>query len=99
MTEVERLATLRRHLDIDLAGSLTASEGHPFEDYTEAVRNLKRLDGFPGDMVDRLARLPGFRNILVHDYVELDFDLVIQALHELEPVEDFVRRVAKRLEG
>ena len=135
MTEVERLAMLRRHLDhlralrprvtgpgvleedlslhndvlfslltvaqlvIDIAGSLTASEGHPFEDYTEAVRNLKRLEGFPGEMVDRLARLPGFRNILVHDYVELDFDLVIQALHELEPVEDFVRRVATRLEG
>ncbi len=86
-------------LGIDIAGSLTAGEGHPFEDYTEAVRNLKKLEGFPGDMVDRLARLPGFRNILVHDYVELDYELVVQALHELEPVEEFARRVATRLQG
>ncbi len=51
---------------IDVAGELSAREGHRFEDYTTAVRNLAKLDGFSQELVADLAQLPGFRNILVH---------------------------------
>jgi uncharacterized protein YutE (UPF0331/DUF86 family) len=78
---------------IDLAGELSAREGHTFEDYTTAVRNLGRLPGFPPEMVRELARLPGFRNIVVHKYVELDFELVLRALDRLDPVEEFMEAV------
>jgi len=56
-------------LVIDIAGELSAREGMAFEDYTTAVRNLSRLEGFSTDLVHELARLPGFRNVLVHEYV------------------------------
>jgi len=83
---------------IDIAGELSAREGHRFEDYTTAVRNLAKLDGFSQELVADLARLPGFRNILVHQYVGLDYDLVVEALDNLEPVEAFVNAVLVRLE-
>jgi len=91
---VERLAQLL----IDISAELSSRAGHPFEDYTTAVRNLAALDkaDFPPEMVSELARLPGFRNILLHEYVELDYDLVLEALDQLEPIERFVRVVARR---
>ena len=58
-------------LVIDIAGELGARRGLRFEDYTEAVRNLSAWEEFPQELVDRLARLPGFRNILIHEYVSL----------------------------
>ena len=76
-------------LVIDIAGELSARRGERFEDYTQAVRNLARDAHFPADLVRELERLPGFRNVLVHDYVGLDLERVIEALDRLEPVERF----------
>jgi uncharacterized protein YutE (UPF0331/DUF86 family) len=39
---------------------------------------------------------PGFRNLLVHEYIALDPIRVVQALHETAPIETFVRLVAER---
>lgn len=82
---------------IDIAGELSAREGHRFEDYTSAVRNLSRIEGFPPQVVDELARLPGFRNILVHEYVGLDYEVVVRALNRLEPAEEFLVAVRERM--
>jgi uncharacterized protein YutE (UPF0331/DUF86 family) len=84
-------------LVIDVAGELAARRGERFEDYTEAVRNLGRLPQFPADLVRRLERLPGFRNVLVHEYVALDMDRVVEALDDLAPVEQFLE-IVRRIE-
>jgi uncharacterized protein YutE (UPF0331/DUF86 family) len=76
-------------LVIDIAGELSARRGDRFEDYTQAVRNLGRDPRFPAELVHELERLPGFRNVLVHDYVGLDLERVIEALDRLDPVERF----------
>ena len=86
-------------LVIDLAGELSARRGERFEDYTEAVRNLSRDKRFPPELVQRLERLPGFRNVIVHEYVGLDMDRVVAALRDLEPVERFVEIVRQILEN
>lgn len=83
---------------VDVAGELAARRGLRFQDYTEAVRALEEIDGFPKELVDRLVPLPGFRNVLVHEYVELDYDRVRRAMDELEPVREFAR-IAARLLG
>ena len=80
-------------LVIDIAGELGARRGLGFEDYTHAVRNLASV-GYPTDLVERLARLPGFRNVLLHEYIALDLEIAIRALDDLEPIERFVRLVA-----
>lgn len=63
-------------LVIDMAGELSARRGDRFEDYTEAVRNLERDDRFSPELVKQLERLPGFRNVVIHDYVKLDMNRV-----------------------
>ena len=85
-------------LVIDVAGELSARRGDRFEDYTEAIRNLIRDPKFSSQLVSELEQLPGFRNVLIHEYVALDLDRVIEALNRLEPVEQFFE-IVRRLEG
>lgn len=85
-------------LVIDIAGELSARRGERFEDYTDAVRNLGRDGRFPPDLVAELERLPGFRNIVIHEYVALDLDRVVDALARLAPIEQFAE-IVRRLES
>lgn len=82
-------------LVIDIAGELSARRGDRFEDYTEAVRNLAPDARFPAALVRELERLPGFRNVLIHEYIALDLQRVVEAVHELGPVEEFAAIVAE----
>jgi uncharacterized protein YutE (UPF0331/DUF86 family) len=77
---------------------VAARRGLRFEDYTEAVRQLSTYDEFPAELVEHLARLPGFRNIMIHEYVSLDCDLVVDAVGDLAPLKDFTHRVAALLQ-
>lgn len=93
---------LRRHektllqMVIDVAGELSGSAGLAFADYPEAVENLREL-GFPEPLVEQRARLPGFRNVVVHGYLRVDEERVLRALDELKPVEEFLASAAGRL--
>jgi uncharacterized protein YutE (UPF0331/DUF86 family) len=82
-------------LVIDVAGDLAARRGDRFEDYTEAVRSLGRDPRFTPELVRKLERLPGFRNVVIHEYVALDLDRVVDALDDLAPVEQFLEIVRK----
>jgi uncharacterized protein YutE (UPF0331/DUF86 family) len=82
----------------DVAGELAARRGDRFEDYTQAVRHLARDPRFPTDVVRELERLPGFRNVLVHDYVALDLERAVEALARLDAVERFLE-IAAAIEG
>ncbi len=77
-------------LVIDLAGELAARRGDRFDDYVGAVRSLSNDSRFPPELVRELERLPGFRNILVHEYVALDMRRVVDALDRLDPIRTFV---------
>ena len=83
---------------IGVSGELSARKGLRFEDYTQAVRNLGALDEFSDDLVRELSLLPGFRNVLVHEYVTLDLDRAVEALDRLEPVESFIE-IVRRIES
>lgn len=85
-------------LVIDLAGELGARRGLRFEDYTEAVRNLSAFPEISPDVVCSLERLPGFRNVVVHDYVALDLSRAVEALDQLEPIAAFAEAV-RRIEA
>ena len=76
---------------IDIAGELAGRRAIPFNDYRGAVRALKQVPGMPGDLVDRLDRLPGFRNVVIHEYIELDWGRVIEALDNMDTIEAFAR--------
>ena len=57
-----------------------------------------RLGGVvPAGFARHLAPLAGFRNILVHEYMRLDWDQVVRALHRLEDLERFAALVRRWL--
>jgi uncharacterized protein YutE (UPF0331/DUF86 family) len=80
-------------LVIDVASELATRRQVPFEDEAEAIRAIAAYPEFSPALVAKLARLPGFRNVLVHEYVALDFERVLEALDGLEPVERFLEIV------
>lgn len=82
-------------LVVDIAGELAARLGDRFEDYTEAIRTLARDPRFAGALVTDLEPLAGSRNILIHEYVALDLDRVVDALGRLDPIERFADIVAR----
>jgi uncharacterized protein YutE (UPF0331/DUF86 family) len=82
-------------LVIDIAGELAARRGDRFEDYTDAIRQLERDSRFPAGVVRELERLPGFRNVLIHEYVALDLDRAVAALDRLDPIEQFLAIVTE----
>jgi uncharacterized protein YutE (UPF0331/DUF86 family) len=84
-------------LVIDVAGELSSRRGDRFDDYSQAVRNLARDPAFPADLVVELQRVPGFRNIVIHEYVALDLDRVIEALDRLDAIEQFIE-ILRRVE-
>jgi uncharacterized protein YutE (UPF0331/DUF86 family) len=59
-------------LVVDIAGELSAARGDRFEDYTQAIRNLARDTRFAPELVRALEPLPGFRNVVIHEYVALE---------------------------
>ena len=59
------------------------------------MRHLARDPRFPSAVVRELERLPGFRNVLIHEYVELDLDRAVDALQRLESVERFLEIAAE----
>lgn len=80
-------------LVIDIASELSARRGDRFEDYTDAIRTLAGDPRFPAGLVAELEHLPGFRNVVVHEYVTLDMRRVVEAMDRLEPVERFLEIV------
>jgi len=83
-------------LVIDVASELSARQGLAFDDYTEAVRNLGQMDLVEDDVLGHLERLPGLRNVVVHEYATLDFDRVVDALDDLDPIRVFLEAVRRR---
>jgi uncharacterized protein YutE (UPF0331/DUF86 family) len=79
---------------IDISGELAGRRGDRYDDYLGAVRSLSHDSRFPAALVRDLERLPGFRNVLIHEYVALDMDRVVEALAQLSPVRRFVEIVA-----
>lgn len=56
-------------------------------------------EGFISDeLTNNLVKMVGFRNILAHDYESLDYDIVVDALHNrLKDMESFLKEVFNKL--
>jgi uncharacterized protein YutE (UPF0331/DUF86 family) len=57
-------------------------------DYYEAISLMGELNVVPADLARRLAPIAGFRNILVHEYLTVDWD---KTYHHLQNLDDLVR--------
>jgi uncharacterized protein YutE (UPF0331/DUF86 family) len=70
---------------LDICHRIIAEEGarKPI-DYHEAFLILGELSILPSEFAKKLAPLAGFRNILVHEYLGIDWDHVYRNLQNLD---------------
>lgn len=79
---------------LDVAHHILASElWGPAEDSADAVRILARRGVLNDVLAERLAQATGFRNVLVHGYVDVDDTVVIESLDDLDELQDFIEQV------
>jgi uncharacterized protein YutE (UPF0331/DUF86 family) len=81
---------------LDVGSHLVAAQQMGLPDsYREVIELLGQRGIVPADFVHRTVGMPGFRNILVHDYLAVDLSIVWRMLQE-GPAQfrEFLRHVA-----
>jgi uncharacterized protein YutE (UPF0331/DUF86 family) len=91
---VERNLEMAAQCCIDVSHRIISLEGAQKPvDYYDAILRMGELGVLAADFARHLAPLAGFRNILVHGYLAIDWDEVYRALHRLEDLERFAKSV------
>lgn len=92
---VERGLQLCAQNALDVAVHLAASSGHDVPDYASAIDRLAETGILPSDFARQFRAIAGFRNVVVHGYLDVDVELLHRLLNEhLEDFAVFARHVA-----
>ena len=93
---IERNLEVAAQATIDIANRIISIEGvEKPKDYFEAIVRLGEAGILSFEFAQHLAPIAGFRNILVHDYMDLDWDEVYNNLHQLHDLSKFMDYVKK----
>lgn len=85
---------------LDIATHLAASAGHDAPDYASSIDVLARLGILPAAFARQLRPVAGFRNILVHGYLEVDLTRVHEFLNtRIDDFREFARHVGRYLDS
>ena len=85
---------------MDIALHLCSAHGVVPETSAQAFAVLADRGLIDRDLAQRLQRAVGFRNVLVHEYTEVDWKIVMQVLRTgTRDLADFGKAVAKLLDG
>ncbi|MCS4039820.1 uncharacterized protein YutE (UPF0331/DUF86 family) [Salinibacter ruber] len=68
------------------------------QDYYEAIRQQGELGVLPSEFADRLAPLAGFRNVLAHQYLGVNWDEVYSHLQQLDDLDRFAKHIRQWLQ-
>lgn len=83
---------------LDIATHLAAASGLDAPDYATAIDRLAELSVLSAEFASRLRPIAGFRNVLVHGYLQVDLDILEQVLRDrLAELEEFAGRVESHL--
>lgn len=80
---------------LDIATHLVAALGGPLgEDYRSYIVALGTLGVLPKPFAERIAAMAGFRNVLVHEYIDVDLVEVHRVLTQnLRDLEEFAHHI------
>jgi uncharacterized protein YutE (UPF0331/DUF86 family) len=96
---VERGLQLCAQNALDLATHLAASGGRDVPDYAAAIDLLAAKGVLPHDFAARFRGVAGFRNVVVHGYLDVDVPWLHRLLNDrLDDFATFARFVASHLE-
>ena len=96
---VERYLQLAIQVVLDICNHIVADDQlGSVEEYRDAIRLLGEAAYLDANLVQRLTPMAGLRNILVHDYLEVDRIQIYTLLqNSLEDFEQFATQIGKRL--
>ena len=95
---VERGLQLCAQNALDIAGHISSALGLDLDSYGSAIDRLVEAGVLPSSFGKRFRGVAGFRNVLVHGYLEVDLDLVVRMLTErLDDFEEFAGHVERWL--
>lgn len=79
---------------VDIAQHICSAQGWgPPRDNGDAMKVLGRHGTLSPELSDAMRRAVGFRNVLVHEYVEVSDEVVTARLGGLRDLEQFVEQV------
>lgn len=85
---------------IDIAQHVSSSEGWgPPHTNAESMRVLARHDVLPADVAGEMAAAVGFRNVLVHQYADVDHDVTLARLADHDVLHRYAEFVAALVAG
>lgn len=95
----ERNLQLAAQSCIDLANHLIADLGFrsPLT-YAESFTVLREEGIISPDLAETMQKIAGFRNILVHDYLEIDQQIVYATLNKLQDFREFAQCIYRVLD-
>jgi uncharacterized protein YutE (UPF0331/DUF86 family) len=95
---VERNLEIAIQCCIDISHRIISIEkAQKPRDYYEAIIRMGELGVIPFEFARKLAPIAGFRNILVHEYLSVNWDEVHKQLGEIEDLLNFADLVRKWL--
>ncbi|MGQ9558073.1 MAG: type VII toxin-antitoxin system HepT family RNase toxin [Desulfurispora sp.] len=79
---------------IDIGSHIIAERGYrPPSSYADIFTVLHEEGLIPEDLAGTMRKIAGFRNILVHDYLDVDPQIVYTCLQRLEDFQRFAEHV------
>ena len=86
------LESIQAIIDIACAVVSRYNLGYP-DSYADCFRVLRRENVLPDDLTDRLTQPVGMRNVLVHEYLDVDDRLLLDALDRLSDFRAFAEAI------
>lgn len=87
---VERNLEIAAQCCLDISHRIISLENaRKPSNYYEAILILSELDILPAEFAQEFAPIAGFRNILVREYIQVDWDLVYKNLQQIGDLEHF----------
>ena len=95
---VERNLEVAAQCCIDIANRIiSAEEALKPADYYESFIRLGQIGVLPIEFADRFASIAGFRNVLVHEYLTIDWGEVYAHLQSLKDLYTFAEAARRWL--
>ena len=88
------LESIQAIIDIACAVVSRYNLGYP-DSYADCFRVLRRENVLPDDLTDRLTQAVGMRNVLVHEYLDVDDKLLLDALDRLSDFRAFAEAIRR----
>lgn len=95
---LERYLYLAIQAAIDLSEAIISyKKFRKPETFNEAFYILKEEGIIDDDLTEKLAKMVGFRNIIAHDYEEIDYEIVYDIVqNKLKNIRDFLKIISEK---